>query len=117
MFPIIFSSGDHGFRGAGEAENHRLYGVCVTYPKVFRHHAPAADEAGPTPATPPAADADSSSPNQGNKEKEAEEEEEEEEEKEEKQRPASLPRGARRGPRGSKGGGTDFQVNVHFEKG
>lgn len=27
--------GDHGFRGAGEAQNHRTYGVCVTYPKVL----------------------------------------------------------------------------------
>lgn len=27
-------TGDHGFRGAGEAQTHRMYGVCVTYPKV-----------------------------------------------------------------------------------
>ena len=28
-------AGDHGFRGVGEPQNHRTYGVCVTYPKVL----------------------------------------------------------------------------------
>ncbi|CBJ27555.1 DENN (ISS) [Ectocarpus siliculosus] len=32
---VFMFSGDHGFRVAGEARNHRTYGVCVTYPKVM----------------------------------------------------------------------------------
>lgn len=28
------SAGDHGYRGSGEVQSHRMYGVCVTYPKV-----------------------------------------------------------------------------------
>lgn len=30
------TKGDHGCRGEGAVQNHRTYGVCVTYPKVLR---------------------------------------------------------------------------------
>ncbi|CAM9491829.1 unnamed protein product, partial [Scytosiphon promiscuus] len=31
---VFMFSGDHGYRGTGEAQSHRTYGVCVSYPKV-----------------------------------------------------------------------------------
>lgn len=48
---LTLSTGDHGFRVAGEARNHRTYGVCVTYPKVMpsREGSRSASERGRSP--------------------------------------------------------------------